>query len=212
VFSSKSSPTVNESNTSSPARFNLKQRWKRCSLTKWLVGLLLVLTLALSPAIGLRFALPVNGHEFPHAPYTLITYAFVHLSLGHWLVNSFWIVLLGIIIEPRISTAAFLSLTIISALVGGVTMVLFNPSDATSIFLGSSPIIHGFAGAATLLLVLRFSNFARAELVAVVLVDVLVLTPWVRYLGPTVTTWFVGAMAIFIYSRFADRSAFMSAV
>jgi membrane associated rhomboid family serine protease len=116
------------------------------------------------------------------------------------------------IIEPRVSTAAFLSLIIISALVGGVTMVLFNPADSNSIFLGSSPVIHGFAGAATLLLLLRYSDFARLELVAVVLVDILVLTPWVRYLGPTMMTWFVGAMATFAYSRFTDGPAVESAV
>jgi len=214
VLSSEPTPAVKESNTGARPRFNLWQRWKHCTFTKWLVALLLVFALIVSfwPAIGGKFVLLLYGKEFPHAPYTLITYAFVHAGLLHWLINSLWIVLLGLVIEPRISAATIVALTLVGALAGGVTMWFFNPVESSSAFAGSSPIIHGYAGAATVLLLLHLGDFARTELAIVTLMDVLTLNPWVSYWAPTITTWLFGAMVILVYTRLAEGPKVIGAV
>lgn len=91
-------------------------------------------------ALGANFGLFVKNGEI----YRLLTYAFLHGSLIHLLVNMYSLYVAGSQIENNFGKIRFLVIYFISALTGGLLSVVFN-KDIISI--GASGAIFGLLGA-----------------------------------------------------------------
>ena len=75
--------------------------------------------------------------------YRLITYAFLHGSISHLLINMYSLMIVGNQIESRFGKVKFLIIYFISAIVGGLLSAGVN----TSISVGASGAIFGLMGA-----------------------------------------------------------------
>ena len=98
-------------------------------------------------AIRLAFARYVLGDARP--PYwTVLTYALLHGSWAHILLNSVWLAAFGTPVARRCGPIRFLVLALASAMGGAVTHFLVN---ATSVMpmVGASAAVSGLMGAAT---------------------------------------------------------------
>ncbi len=89
-----------------------------------------------------KFGLHLN------APWSVITYMFVHLWPSHLLVDCLLLLIFGTIVERRIGGVKMLSIFIVSGILGGLVNLFFFP---TKILIGSSGGGFGLIGAAVVL-------------------------------------------------------------
>lgn len=115
-----------------------------------------------------RFSAWLNP-ESKHAiiPAGLITYAFLHGSWSHVIMNSVWIVIFGTPIARRLGTMRTLVLMILTAIAGILTHWGINRFDGVPV-IGASAIASGLTGAAirfvfssTLMQGVNFSHHGR---------------------------------------------------
>ena len=91
--------------------------------------------LALHPVVQ-----PAAGqlHQF-------VTYAVLHLSFGHWLVNILGLLILGALVEARLPHRTFIGFLIVSAFFAGLAHVLVFPLSDVGL-LGASGIVAALIG------------------------------------------------------------------
>ena len=76
--------------------------------------------------------------------YSFVTYSWLHLIPYHLLVNSFVILLVALIVEPRLPRAKFLFLYLSAAILGGFTYSGLSEHNVS--FIGSAFVINAFQG------------------------------------------------------------------
>ncbi len=81
-------------------------------------------------------------------PWTLVTYAFLHGSWTHVLLNSVWLVAFGPPVAQRFGASRFLAFFILTAIAGALTHWLFFQMDAAPL-IGASAADSGMMAAAT---------------------------------------------------------------
>jgi membrane associated rhomboid family serine protease len=81
-------------------------------------------------------------------PWTLITYAFLHASWTHVLLNSVWLVAFGPPVAQRFGASRFLAFFILTAIAGALTHWLFFQLDSAPL-IGASAADSGMMAAAT---------------------------------------------------------------
>ena len=81
-------------------------------------------------------------------PWTLATYAFLHGSWTHVLLNSVWLVAFGPPVARRFGAARFLAFFAFTAVAGALTHWLFYPMDFAPL-IGASAADSGLMAAAT---------------------------------------------------------------
>jgi membrane associated rhomboid family serine protease len=81
-------------------------------------------------------------------PWTLITYAFLHGSWTHVLLNSVWLVAFGPPVAQRIGALRFLAFFALTAIAGALTHWLFFLMDSAPL-IGASAADSGLMAAAT---------------------------------------------------------------
>lgn len=84
-------------------------------------------------------------------PLTLITYSFLHESLGHLLTNCFYLWVFGTAVEAAVGRLRFLVLFVLAGMVGGmlqwmVTATLLSPEAGTLPIVGASAACSGLVG------------------------------------------------------------------
>lgn len=79
-------------------------------------------------------------------PWSLVTYAFLHLGLAHLLGNLYMLWIFGDNVEERLGLRRFLALYLSAAVVGGVFHVVSDPSSDV-LMAGASGAISGVMGA-----------------------------------------------------------------
>ena len=78
---------------------------------------------------------------------SLATHALLHGDWMHLLLNGAWLLAFGSVVARRTSTAGFLGLFIVCAVVGGLTYVAINGFERI-IVIGASGAVSGLMGAA----------------------------------------------------------------
>jgi membrane associated rhomboid family serine protease len=107
----------------------------------WLLGLnagLFVLQNAFPPLTPLLAVVPGRVLNYPH---TLLTYAFLHGSVGHLLFNMIMLYFFGGDLDLFLGRRRFWVLYLGSALAGGLAAALFLPAGV--MVLGASGAIYG---------------------------------------------------------------------
>lgn len=98
----------------------------------------------ISPSYDLlsRFGLHLN------APWSVLTYMFMHLWPSHLLVDCLLLLIFGTIVEKRIGGVKMLSIFMVSGILGGLVNLFFFPAKT---LIGSSGGVFGLIGAAVVL-------------------------------------------------------------
>lgn len=92
----------------------------------WLIGRVLLVAELLSgsdlPAIWMRryMELPADFHGWRVAPWTLVTYMFVHLDGLHLLFNMLWLLFFGILLRHAVSWRGIMASYLCGGVAGGV--------------------------------------------------------------------------------------------
>jgi membrane associated rhomboid family serine protease len=81
-------------------------------------------------------------------PWTLLTYAFLHGSWTHVLLNTVWLVAFGPPVARRFGTTRFLIFTAVAAIVSAMAHWASAPMDFSPL-IGASGAVSGMMGAAT---------------------------------------------------------------
>ncbi|WP_262031115.1 rhomboid family intramembrane serine protease [Microvirga sp. Mcv34] len=81
-------------------------------------------------------------------PWTALTYAFLHGSWAHVLINSVWLAAFGTPIVRRIGATRFLILMAVSAVCGAVFYAFMNPMQVLPM-IGASGAVSGLMAAAS---------------------------------------------------------------
>jgi membrane associated rhomboid family serine protease len=105
----------------------------------------------------LQYALPswftnnlvLSRSSLLSAPWTLVTYMFLHADIWHILFNMLMLFFLGRILERQIGSVRFLGLFLGSGILAGLVQVLLFPAFPV---IGASGAIMGVLGALTILL------------------------------------------------------------
>ncbi len=187
-----------------PSRQELAQRLRQAVLTRWYVGILFVSVVFLTIfPVQLALVLRIRDGALDGGPYTILTYALVHAGFLHWLVVAVWIVLLGLIVEPHISRGAFTAITVGGVLGGALTALLLSASSRDTLMLvGSSPVVHVLAGAATAMVAMRGKALTYADFALVLLADAMVLFREFPIKGLPLPVWLIGLFGTLAYLRF----------
>lgn len=74
--------------------------------------------------------------------WTLLTYALLHASLSHFIVNAIGIFFIGRILEPRLGSKRFLTLYLLSALSGSIAWLALH-SNGNGFLIGASAALSG---------------------------------------------------------------------
>jgi membrane associated rhomboid family serine protease len=90
-----------------------------------------------------RFALI----DVESGPWTLLSYALLHGSWSHVLLNAFWLAAFGTPVARRLGTGRFLLLCVVTALGGAAAHWITHLYDVTPM-IGASGIVSGMMGAA----------------------------------------------------------------
>jgi membrane associated rhomboid family serine protease len=90
-----------------------------------------------------RFALI----DVASGPWTVLTYALLHGSWSHVLLNAFWLAAFGTPVARRLGTGRFLAICLITALGGSAAHWLTHLYDVTPM-IGASGVVSGMMGAA----------------------------------------------------------------
>lgn len=85
--------------------------------------------------------------EVSAGPWSLLTYALLHGSWGHVLLNAFWLAAFGTPVARRLGTGRFLLLCLATALGGVAAHWLTHIYDVTPM-IGASGVVSGMMGAA----------------------------------------------------------------
>lgn len=85
--------------------------------------------------------------EVSSGPWSIVTYAFLHGSWAHVLLNAFWLAAFGSPVARRLGTAKFLLLCLLTALGGVAAHWLTHMYDVTPM-IGASGVVSGMMGAA----------------------------------------------------------------
>ena len=98
-------------------------------MTPWIKRLIFAniavyLVTASYPAVG--DALALNRHSLVAAPWTLVTYMFVHANFEHILWNMLGLFFLGPRVEARLGPSRFLGLYFTGGVVGGLLSITVN--------------------------------------------------------------------------------------
>jgi len=102
------------------------------------------------------FSTPAPFHANQAKDYIkLVTHAFGHASIDHYISNFSFILLLGPILEATYGSASVLVMMIVTALVTGVLNVLLFPN---TILLGASGVVF------MMILLASFTNFKKGEI------------------------------------------------
>ncbi len=119
----------------------------------------------------------------------LLGHAFLHAGFSHFLTNTGMLLAFGSLVERRFGAFAALAVFIVSTLAGALAFtVTIVMGGGAALLVGASGAVHGFTGAAAL--VLRESGVPAARRVGAVLLGfVLVLNIGIALLGDT-TDWF----------------------
>lgn len=80
-------------------------------------------------------------------PWSLLTYAALHGSWGHVLLNSVWLLAFGAPVVRRAGTGRALLLAVVAAL-GGVVAQWFSDPLSAQLMVGASAVVSGYMGAA----------------------------------------------------------------
>jgi membrane associated rhomboid family serine protease len=102
-----------------------------------------------------RFLAQVFLADGASAPWTLVTYAFLHAGWEHVVFNSLWLLVFGSPVMQRFGVARFAAFFAVTAAVAALFHVITAPKDV-SVLLGASGAVSGLTAAA-----LRFA-FAGA--------------------------------------------------
>ena len=94
----------------------------------------------ISPSITDDYGLVSS--RFLEAPWTIITYMFLHANFEHLFYNMFALLLFGLILENIIGSSNFLKVYFISGLFAGIGSLLFYNAS-----IGASGAIYGILGA-----------------------------------------------------------------
>jgi len=81
-------------------------------------------------------------------PWTALTYALLHGSWSHVLINGIWLAAFGTPIARRCGTGRFLALSALSAIGGAVLYVFMNPLQVLPM-IGASAAVSGMMAAAS---------------------------------------------------------------
>ncbi|HSP24623.1 MAG TPA: rhomboid family intramembrane serine protease [Saliniramus sp.] len=85
--------------------------------------------------------------EVSSGPWSLLTYALLHGSWAHVLLNAFWLAAFGTPVARRLGTGRFLLLCVVTALGGAFAHWLTHIYDITPM-IGASGVVSGMMGAA----------------------------------------------------------------
>jgi membrane associated rhomboid family serine protease len=85
-------------------------------------------------------ALELVPDQIPFRPWTLVTYMFLHQSLGHIFFNMLSLFFFGPRVEAHISSRRFLGLYLVSGIAGGLLSWVFTP---TAHIVGASGAVFG---------------------------------------------------------------------
>lgn len=80
-------------------------------------------------------------------PWTLLTYAFIHGSWTHVLLNTIWLIAFGPPVARRFGSARFLQFMAVTAIAGALAQWASAPMDFTPL-IGASGSVSGLMGAA----------------------------------------------------------------
>lgn len=101
----------------------------------------------ISPYIGLQ-----SFKVFLHRPWILVTYAWAHTGFLNLLSNMLWLYCFGSVVQSLVGYKEIIPLFIFSYVIGGciylAASVIWPTLPATSVMLGATPGIMGFAIAA----------------------------------------------------------------
>ena len=81
------------------------------------------------------------------APWTTVTYAFLHGSWEHVIVNSLWMLAFGSPVMRRFGGLRFLAFFAVTAALAAIFHALFNSTDV-SVLVGASGAVSGLTAAA----------------------------------------------------------------
>ncbi len=81
------------------------------------------------------------------APWTLVTYAFLHGSWEHVIVNSLWMLAFGSPVMKRFGVARFFAFFAVTAAAAAAFHALLNPTDV-AVLVGASGAVSGLTAAA----------------------------------------------------------------
>lgn len=79
------------------------------------------------------------------APWTLITYQFVHANFGHIFFNMWALYMFGPPVESRLGRRNFIQLYLFSGIVGGLLTLVLDPFAARVFLVGASGAVFGVA-------------------------------------------------------------------
>lgn len=108
--------------------------------TGWILGTNVALFVAQNVYAPLTPLLGLAPGRVLGAPWTLLTYAFLHGSVGHLLLNMLLLYFFGGDLDRFLGRARFLTLYLGGALAGGATAALFLP--AGTLVLGASAALY----------------------------------------------------------------------
>lgn len=160
------------------------------------VSYLLQMALGAPYTYGLAMRPDLVGAE----PWTLVTSAFLHSGIPHIGFNMYALWILGAALEPALGRARFLSAYLVSAIGGGVMVVLLaDPTGRawSTYLLGASGAVFGLFG--VIFVVLRRLGRSARGIVAILVINavlgfVLPNVAWQAHLGGFLTGVVMGAV------------------
>ncbi len=117
-----------------PLLQNVKNELKRHSTLTILIGVNVLLFCVLNVSIGLfntnalaeQLVLPLNLHKFIFKPWTLFTYMFAHVGLGHVFYNMLLLYFSAQLFLRFLPERKFLFVYIMSGITGGVMLLILS--------------------------------------------------------------------------------------
>ncbi|TVR08364.1 MAG: rhomboid family intramembrane serine protease [Salinarimonadaceae bacterium] len=100
--------------------------------------------------------------EAPSSAWSVLTYALLHGSWSHVLLNCVWLAAFGTPIARRLGTARFLALCLATATGGPLAHWLFHSGDFTPM-VGASAVVSGMMGAAAWFVFARSASGALVD-------------------------------------------------
>lgn len=138
-----------------PLLQNIKKELRKHSTLTILIAVNIVLFFILNVSIGMfntqavveQLVLPLNLHTFILKPWTLFTYMFAHVGLGHVFYNMLLLYFSAQLFLSFLNEKQFLFVYILSGITGGVILLIlsafFPEAFATSQLFGASAAMLG---------------------------------------------------------------------
>ena len=104
--------------------------------------------------IPMAYSAGAGDEGIPQSILRFVTYAFLHASWSHVLMNGFWLLIFGTPIARRVGSYDFLVICPVTAVGGSATYLAANLGDPVSM-IGASGITAGMLGALTGMLYLQ---------------------------------------------------------